>query len=130
MAAKELNLNSYIWRGTKRDQKVNGEMRATSDAIVTAQLRRQGVVVASVKKKPKPLFKSSIQPIETKSGAPVSRSTPTAVTVRRPSIVSTTAFFPSTPSKGPQPHTGRSLRRPMKPPCRLPRGPTLCALAV
>jgi type IV pilus assembly protein PilC len=47
----------FVWEGTdKRGQKVKGEMSSTSDALVKATLRRQGINPLRVKKKPKPLF--------------------------------------------------------------------------
>ncbi len=54
-AAKAADM--FVWQGTdKRGKKVKGEMSGQSDAIVKATLRRQGINVAKVKKKSKPLF--------------------------------------------------------------------------
>ncbi len=54
-AAKAADM--FVWEGTdKRGKKVKGEMSGQSDAIVKATLRRQGINVGKVKKKPKPLF--------------------------------------------------------------------------
>jgi len=53
----------YAWIGTDRQgKKVSGEMDAQGPAFVRAVLRRQGVIVKSVKKKPKPLFAKKIKP--------------------------------------------------------------------
>jgi len=53
----------YAWIGTDRQgKKVSGEMDAQGPAFVRAVLRRQGVIVKSVKKKPKPLFAKQIKP--------------------------------------------------------------------
>lgn len=47
----------FVWEGTdKRGKKVKGEMSGQSDAVVKATLRRQGINVGKVKKKPKRLF--------------------------------------------------------------------------
>ena len=47
----------FVWSGTDRNgRKSKGEVLATSAAIAKVQLRKQGVVAKSVKKKPKPLF--------------------------------------------------------------------------
>ena len=48
---------TFIWSGTDRNgRKSKGEMLASSAALARVQLRRQGVALKSVKKKPKPLF--------------------------------------------------------------------------
>ena len=47
----------FVWSGTDRNgRKSKGEVLATSAAIAKVQLRKQGVVAKSVKKKPKTLF--------------------------------------------------------------------------
>ncbi len=64
MADKSASANAvYSWSGTDRQgKKVSGEMDAKGPAFVRAVLRRQGVIVKSVKKKPKPLFAKKIKP--------------------------------------------------------------------
>ncbi len=64
MADKSSSANAvYSWSGTDRQgKKVSGEMDAKGPAFVRAVLRRQGVIVKSVKKKPKPLFAKKIKP--------------------------------------------------------------------
>ena len=48
----------YLFKGKSRDGKaVKGEITGDNPALVKAQLRRQGVITQSVRKKPKPLFK-------------------------------------------------------------------------
>jgi type IV pilus assembly protein PilC len=55
--AQAAKADMFVWDGTdKRGQKVKGEMSSTSDALVKATLRRQGINPLRVKKKPKPLF--------------------------------------------------------------------------
>ena len=57
MAQAAAKANMFVWEGTdKRGQKVKGEMSSTSDALVKATLRRQGINPLRVKKRPKPLF--------------------------------------------------------------------------
>ena len=49
----------FVWEGTdKAGKKVKGEMSGTSDALIKAVLRRQGINPSRVKKKPKALFSS------------------------------------------------------------------------
>ena len=49
----------FTWSGTdKSGRSSKGEISASSSAMAKAQLRRQGIVPKSVKKKPKPLFGS------------------------------------------------------------------------
>jgi len=55
MAAKEF---TYIWKGTKKGQKVEGEIKGDNPSILKTQLRRQGIVVSSFKKQAQPLFGS------------------------------------------------------------------------
>ncbi len=64
MVDKRASANAvYSWSGTDRQgKKVSGEMDAKGPAFVRAVLRRQGVIVKSVKKKPKPLFAKKIKP--------------------------------------------------------------------
>lgn len=48
---------TFVWTGTdKNGRKSQGEVTAQSAAMAKAQLRKQGVVAKSVKKKSKPLF--------------------------------------------------------------------------
>ncbi len=57
MAEAALKQNMFQWEGTDRSgRRVKGEMSGTSDALVKAQLRRQGINPLKVKKKPKSLF--------------------------------------------------------------------------
>ena len=47
----------YVFKGRSRDGKVvEGEMAAASAAMAKAQLRKQGILPRTVRKKPKPLF--------------------------------------------------------------------------
>ncbi|MCK9563737.1 MAG: type II secretion system F family protein [Bacteroidales bacterium] len=58
MAAAQPGL--YIYKGKNKEGKpIQGEITGVSATLVKAQLRKQGVLTTSVKKKPKPLFKLS-----------------------------------------------------------------------
>jgi type IV pilus assembly protein PilC len=51
------NQTIYLWQGTdKNGKKTKGEMPGASQALVKAQLRKQGVNATRVKRKPKDLF--------------------------------------------------------------------------
>ncbi len=57
MATKKVKKDIFIWTGMdKKGGKVKGETQSTSPALVKAELRRQGIVPKTVKKKPKALF--------------------------------------------------------------------------
>jgi len=50
-------MSVYSYQGIdKKGRKVKGEINSTGTALVKSELRKQGVVVRKVKKKPKPLF--------------------------------------------------------------------------
>ena len=50
-------LDTFEWQGINRKgQKVKGEMVAANEEALKAQLRKQAIAVAKIKKKPKPLF--------------------------------------------------------------------------
>ena len=51
------NHTIYLWFGTdKNGKKTRGEMPGLSQALVKAQLRKQGVIATKIKRKPKDLF--------------------------------------------------------------------------
>lgn len=67
MAEAAAKVDMYAWEGTDRTGKrVKGEMSGASDALVKAQLRRQGVNPLKVKKKAKPLLGPSKKKISSK----------------------------------------------------------------
>lgn len=62
--ATEAVQNIYIWQGTdKNGNKTKGEIQGSSQALVKAQLRRQGINPQRVKRKPKELFGTRKQKI-------------------------------------------------------------------
>ena len=59
MATTTAKTNIYVWQGTDRQGRTTkGESHGISQAMVKAQLRKQGIAAKTVKKKPKPLFNS------------------------------------------------------------------------
>ncbi len=54
----------YVFKGRNKEGKtIQGEMRGNNPALIKAQLRKQGILTRSVKKKPKPLFGGGSKPI-------------------------------------------------------------------
>ena len=68
MATTTARETLFTWSGTDKNGRPNkGEITAATQAMAKAQLRRQGIVPKSVKKKPKPLFsagKKAIKPAD------------------------------------------------------------------
>ncbi len=65
MATQAAKIQTYIWTGKDRAGKVaKGELHVTNQAIAKAQLRKQGIAIKSVKRKPKPLFSPRKKPIK------------------------------------------------------------------
>ncbi len=63
-AAKAPKAHVFTWEGAdKRGNRVKGETRAASIALVRAELRRQGIAPTKVKKKAAPLFSARKKPI-------------------------------------------------------------------
>ena len=66
--ATEAVQNIYLWQGTdKTGNKTKGEIQGSSQALVKAQLRKQGISPTRVKRKPKDLFgpkKQKIKPMD------------------------------------------------------------------
>lgn len=60
--------NIFIYKGIdKKGNKIEGEMKGQSQALVRAQLMKQGIRAKGVRKKPKPLFgsgKKAIKPVD------------------------------------------------------------------
>lgn len=63
--ATEAVQNIYVWHGTdKAGNKTKGEIQGSSQALVKAQLRKQGVNPTRVKRKPKEIFGTKKQKIK------------------------------------------------------------------
>jgi len=62
--ATEAAQTIYVWQGTdKNGNKTKGEIQGASQALVKAQLRKQGVNPTRVKRKPKEIFGQKKQKI-------------------------------------------------------------------
>ncbi len=62
--AAELEQIDFIWEGKdKSGNKTGGQLSAKSETIARADLRRMGIRVTKIKKKPKPLFGKRVQKI-------------------------------------------------------------------
>jgi len=74
MATTQAEQSVFLWQGRdKRGTKLKGQQVATSPNLVRAELRRQGIIPITVKKKPKPLFGGAGSRISTKDIAIFSR---------------------------------------------------------
>jgi type IV pilus assembly protein PilC len=65
--ASSAKTQAFVWQGTDRQGRpARGETFGVSQAIVKAQLRKQGIVAKTVKRKPKPFFetKKKIKPAD------------------------------------------------------------------
>ena len=77
----------YVYKGKSKDGRpVKGELTGSSPALIKAQLRKQGVIAQSVRKKPKDLFGS--KPIKPKDIAVFSRQMATMMKAGVPLIQS------------------------------------------
>jgi len=88
MATKKSDKTTFIWEGTDQQGNRNkGEITARNDAMVKAELRRQGIRPIKVKKKPKPLFGATGQkPIVSKDIAIFSRQLATMMAAGIPLV--------------------------------------------
>lgn len=65
MATTTAKTSIYTWKGVdKQGRTTSGESSGPSQAVVKAQLRKQGIMPKTVKKKAKPLFGGSGKPIK------------------------------------------------------------------
>jgi len=62
--AKEKEQITFIWEGkNKSGNKTGGEISAMSETIARTEIRKMGLRILKIKKKPKPLFTKKTQPI-------------------------------------------------------------------
>ena len=79
----------FVWEGTdKAGKKLKGEMSGTSDSLIKAVLRRQGISPLRVKKKPKALFGSAKRKIVPKDISIFSRQLATMMSSGVPLVQS------------------------------------------
>jgi len=89
MAEAAVKSSMFTWEGVDRHGKrVKGEMSGQNDALIKAQLRRQGVNPLKVKKKAKPLFGESSGKITTKDITVFSRQMATMMSSGVPLVQS------------------------------------------
>jgi type IV pilus assembly protein PilC len=89
MAEQAIKNEMFVWEGLDtKGKRMKGEMSATSDALIRATLRRQGINPLVVKKKPKPLFGRSGKSISTKDIAIFSRQLATMMSAGVPLVQS------------------------------------------
>lgn len=89
MARAAVKSVMFVWEGRdKQGKKIKGEMSGTSDALVKAMLRRQGINPMRVKKKPMPLFGSGGKKITAKDIAVFSRQLATMMSAGVPLVQS------------------------------------------
>jgi type IV pilus assembly protein PilC len=89
MAQAAVKSVMFVWEGRdKQGKKVKGEMSGTSDALVKAMLRRQGINPMRVKKKPMPLFGGGGKKIKPKDIAIFSRQLATMMSSGVPLVQS------------------------------------------
>ncbi|HYE35006.1 type II secretion system F family protein [Methylocaldum sp.] len=85
MAKEELIL--FYWEGADRTGgRVKGELSARTETTAKAELRRQGIKVIKIKKKPKPLFSARKKKITTKDIAVFSRQLATMMSAGVPLV--------------------------------------------
>jgi len=79
----------FTWEGTdKRGNKIKGETRSASIALVRAELRRQGIAPTKVKKQATPLFSARKKPITASDIAIFSRQLSTMMSAGVPLVQS------------------------------------------
>lgn len=85
MAKEEVVL--FVWEGTDRTGgRLKGELSARTETTAKAELRRQGIKVVKIKKKPKPLFSARKKKITTKDIAVFSRQLATMMSAGVPLV--------------------------------------------
>jgi len=89
MAQAAVKSEMFVWEGVdKNGKRLKGEMSGQNDALIKAQLRRQGVNPLKVKKKPKSLFGASGGKITTKDITVFSRQLATMMSSGVPLVQS------------------------------------------
>ena len=89
MAEQAVKSVMFLWEGLDgQGKRMKGEMSATSDALIRATLRRQGINPLKVKKKPKPLLGRGGKSITTKDIAVFSRQLATMMSAGVPLVQS------------------------------------------
>ncbi|OUS02985.1 type II secretion system protein F [Gammaproteobacteria bacterium 54_18_T64] len=88
MATVSPTAQIYVYKGKSKDgRQIKGEMRGSNPSLVKAQLRQQGIIAKSVRKKPKDLFGSG-KPIKPGDIATFSRQMATMMKAGVPLVQS------------------------------------------
>jgi type IV pilus assembly protein PilC len=89
MATRQQDLTTFTWAGKdKRGKILKGERTGRSETLVKAELRQQGIIPSSVRKKPKPLFGGAGRRISPSDIAVFSRQLATMLTSGIPLVQS------------------------------------------
>jgi type IV pilus assembly protein PilC len=89
MAKEKEELVWFVWEGVDRNgARQKGELSSRSETVAKAELRRQGVRIAKIKKKPKPLFGPGKKKILPKDIAIFSRQLATMMSAGVPLVQS------------------------------------------
>jgi type IV pilus assembly protein PilC len=87
MAKEDAAAILFVWEGADRNgARLKGELSSRSELIARAELRRQGIRIIKIKKKPKPLFAAAKKKIVTKDIAVFSRQLATMLTAGVPLV--------------------------------------------
>lgn len=87
--AQDLKLHTFIWQGKdKRGKVLKGEVEGKGEALVRADLRKQGLTGITVRKKPKALFGGSGKPVKARDIAFFSRQIATMMSSGVPLVQS------------------------------------------
>jgi len=87
MAKEKEELVEFAWEGADRNgSKIKGELNSRSETTARMELRRQGIKVTKIKKKPKPLFGARKKKILTKDIAVFSRQLATMLSAGVPLV--------------------------------------------
>ncbi len=87
--AQDLKLQTFIWQGKdKRGKVLKGEIEGKGEALVRADLRKQGLTGIVVRKKPKALFGGSGKPVKARDIAFFSRQIATMMSSGVPLVQS------------------------------------------
>lgn len=65
MATASAPLHTFVYKGKdKKGKPIQGEIKGSNPALIKAQLRKQGIIPTTVKKKPRQLFGATSKPIK------------------------------------------------------------------
>ncbi|NKI34686.1 type II secretion system F family protein [Wenzhouxiangella sp. XN79A] len=81
------NLETFLWEGKdKRGKTLKGERQARNQTLIRAELRKQGITPARIRKKPKPLFGATGKSIKSRDIAIFTRQLATMLNAGIPLV--------------------------------------------